>query len=80
MAYQQNSEDVDVYACGRDAPPLVFQVKRQKTDAGWKTLLGRLGEADALFFRTDRGKWHVAMPIESYKRLAKRRPPHYKVP
>ncbi len=26
MAYQGNGEDVDVYACGRDAAPLVCQV------------------------------------------------------
>ena len=72
MAYRDNGEDVDVYALGRDEAPMVCQVKRQKTDAGWKTLLGQLGEADALFFRTDRGKWHVTMPIESYERLVKR--------
>ncbi len=30
MAYQQNGEDVDVYALGRGQAPLVCQVKRQK--------------------------------------------------
>ena len=51
---------------------MVCQVKRQKTDAGWKTILGQLGEADALFVRVDGGKWHVLMPVESYVRLVKR--------
>ena len=69
MAYQDNAEDVDVYAFGRDEAPLVCQVKRQKKDAGWKTLLGQLGEADALFFRTDRGEWHVTLPWASWQRL-----------
>ena len=72
MAYQQNSEDVDVYPFGRDDAPVVGQVKRQATDAGWKTLLGQLGEADALFFRTDRSEWHVAMPWRVWQRLLKR--------
>ena len=71
MAYQGNGEDVDVYVKGRGEAPMVAQVKRQATDAGWKTLLGQLGEADALFFRTDRGRWHVMLPIESYDRLVK---------
>ncbi len=69
MAYQQNGEDVDVYALGRGQASLVCQVKRQKDDRGWKTLLSQLGEADALFLRSDRGKWHVVLPIESYLRL-----------
>ena len=72
MAYQGNAEDVDVYALGRDEAPLVCQVKRKATDAGWKTLLGQLGEACALFFRTDRGKWFVLMPLETYERLVRR--------
>ena len=69
MAYRDNGEDVDIYAFGKDEAPLVCQVKRQKTDAGWKTLLGQLGEADALFFRTDRGEWHVTLPWGVWKRL-----------
>ncbi len=69
MAYQGNGEDVDVYALGRDEAPLVCQVKRQASDAGWKTLLGQLGEAAVLFFRQDRGSWFVVMPIATYRRL-----------
>ena len=72
MAYRDNGEDVDIYSFGKDEAPLVCQVKRQKTDAGWKTLLGQLGEACALFFRTDRGKWHVLMALENYRRLVKK--------
>ena len=69
MAYQGNGEDVDVYPFVRDEPPLVCQVKRQRGDAGWKTLLGQLGTAAALFFRQDRGEWFVAMPLSTYRRL-----------
>ncbi len=69
MAYRGNGEDVDVYALGKDEAPLVCQVKRQATDAGWKTVLGQLGQACALFFRQDRGGWFVLMPLDTYKRL-----------
>ncbi len=72
MNYQQNAEDVDIYPFGRDEGALVCQVKRQATDAGWKTLLGQLGEADALFFRTDRDDWHVLVPMRVWRRLVKR--------
>ncbi len=69
MAYQGNGEDVDVQPFGQDQPPLACQVKRQATDAGWKTVLGQLGQACALFFRQDRGGWFVLMPLDTYKRL-----------
>ncbi len=69
MAYQGNGEDVDVYPFGRDEAPLVCQVKRQRGDAGWKTILGQLGCAAVLFFRQDRGEWFVLMPLATYRRL-----------
>ncbi len=72
MNYQQNGEDVDLYVFGKDEGALVTQVKRQATDAGWKTILGQLGEADALFFRTDRSEWHVMVPMRVWRRLLKR--------
>ena len=73
MAYQGNGEVVDVYALGRDEAPLVCQVKRLATDAGWKTILGQLGNACALFFRQDRGGWFVLMPLDTYKPLVGKR-------
>ena len=69
MNYQHNAEDVDIYPFGEDEGALVCQVKRQATDAGWKTILGQLGEADALFFRTDRSEWHVMVPMRVWRRL-----------
>ena len=69
MAYRGNGEDVDVYALGKDEAPLVCQVKRQATDAGWKTVLGQLGDACVLFFRQDRGGWFVLLPLATYRRL-----------
>ena len=72
MNYQQNAEDVDIYPFGKDEGALVCQVKRQGTSAGWKTILGQLGEADALFFRTDRTEWNVMVPMRVWRRLLKR--------
>jgi hypothetical protein len=72
MAYRENGEDVDVYILGRDETPLVCQVKRQKDDRGWRTLLSQLGEADGLFFRSDKKQWHVVLPIASYLKLVRR--------
>ncbi len=60
-------EDVDIHV--DDGEPLKCQVKRQATDSGWKTILGQLGNACALFFRVDRGEWHVLMPLATYERL-----------
>ena len=60
-------EDVDIHV--DDGEPLRVQVKRQATDAGWKTALGQLGKACALFFRQDRGGWFVLMPLATYKCL-----------
>ena len=63
----RGGEDVDIHV--DDGEPLRAQVKRQATDAGWKTILGQLGSACALFFRQDRGGWFVLMPLDTYKRL-----------
>ncbi len=69
MAYPGNGEDVDIHI--DDGEPLRAQVKRQATDAGWKTVLGQLGNAAVLFFRQDRGGWFVLMPLATYRRLLK---------
>lgn len=53
MRYQANAQDVDVYAVGDDAAPLVCQVKRLKGPRGTQGVMKALGEADALFLRFD---------------------------
>ena len=65
----QSGEDVDIHI--DDGEPLRAQVKRQATDSGWKTILGQLGNACALFLHQDRGSWFVLMPLATYKRLLK---------
>ena len=60
--YQGNGEDVDLYIAGRDAAPACCQVKALSSDAGTKTLLGWLSDADALFLRYDAEPGHAARP------------------
>lgn len=63
------SGDVDVYAFGEDAPPLVTEVKARKDGAGFVTLERWLGEHDALFLRRNRGAAMVVLPWRTWKRL-----------
>ena len=66
----RGGEDVDIHVGAGE--PLRAQVKRQATDAGWKTILGQLGDACALFLRQDRGEWFVLLPLATYRRLLAR--------
>ena len=54
--------DVDVYARGPDAAPLVTEVKGRANGDGWKTLESWLGDNDALFLIRDRAEPLVALP------------------
>lgn len=77
MRYQGNGEDVDIYLSGADAP-ICSQVKSLSSDAGTKTLLGWLGDADALFLRYDAEPGTPARPPlivltwETWERVLKR--------
>jgi hypothetical protein len=60
MRYQGNGEDLDVYPFGRDAAPLVCQVKRNLR--GTKGVFDALSDADALFLRYDAEPGQQALP------------------
>ncbi len=62
MKYQGGGHDIDVYALGRDTPPLVTEVKGRANGAGFKTLERWLGENDALFLRRDHAEPLVLLP------------------
>src|SRR5689334_17628055 len=62
MRYQGGRHDVDVYALGRDVPPLVSEVKGRGNGAGFRTLGRWLGENDALFLRRDNAEPLVLHP------------------
>jgi Holliday junction resolvase len=75
MRYQGSGHDVDVYALGREASPLVSAVKGRGSGEGFKTLERWLGENDALFLRRDHAEPLVLLPWQVWARiLAKLRP------
>lgn len=51
--YQGNGADVDVYAFGKDAAPLVTEVKARANGEGFATIERWLGDADAMFLVRD---------------------------
>ena len=71
--YQGNGADVDVYALGADAAPLVSEVKARANGAGFTTLERWLGTFDALFLIRDRAPPLVVLPWASWARLVGKR-------
>lgn len=77
--YQSNGQDVDLYPWGTDEAPLCCQVKGLSSDAGTKTILGWLADADALFLRYDAIPGEAARPPivvtpwATWEKLLKRR-------
>ena len=73
--YQGNGADIDVYALGRDAAPMVCEVKARKVGAsdsgGFTTMERWLSDYDALFLKRDRRPPLVLLPWRSWERLLK---------
>jgi hypothetical protein len=67
--YQGGCHDVDVYAFGKDAAPLVAEVKARANGEGFATLERWLGENDALFLRRDRAEPIVVLPWRVWVRF-----------
>lgn len=67
--YQGNGADIDVYAFGPDAAPLVCEVKARANGEGFATIERWLGENDAMFLRRDRAPPLVVMPFSTWERL-----------
>lgn len=73
VRYRGNGADIDIYARGRDAAPVVAEVKARGDGDGFKTLERWLGENDALFLWRDRAQPLVVMPMALWLELAGRR-------
>ena len=52
--FRGSGHDIDLYVRGRDAAPLVAEVKARGNGAGFTQLEKWLGDYDALFLRRDR--------------------------
>jgi Holliday junction resolvase len=60
--YRDEGHDINIYAWGRDRPPLVFEVKARKQGAGFKLLKRWLGQHDGLVNHEDRAENLVTIP------------------
>ncbi len=69
--YRGNGADVDVYALGPDAAPMVSEVKARANGEGFATIERWLGEFDALFLIRDRAEPLVVLPWRSWQRILK---------
>ncbi len=69
--YQGNGADVDIYALGADAAPMVSEVKARANGEGFTTLERWLGENDMLFLIRDRAEPLVVLPWRSWQRILK---------
>jgi Holliday junction resolvase len=67
--YRGNGGDVDVYALGPSAAPLIGEVKSRASGEGFTTLEKWLGENDALFLRRNRAEPLVVLPLRSWARI-----------
>lgn len=62
IGYRGNVFDLDVYARGPDAAPMVAEVKARANGEGFQTLERWLSDADALFLVRDRAEPMVVLP------------------
>lgn len=67
--YRGSGHDVDVYALGPEAAPLVGEVKGRANGEGFAVLERWLGEYDMLFLRRDRADPLVVLPWRIWKLL-----------
>src|SRR6516162_10884496 len=67
--FRGSGHDVDLYLFGRDAAPLVAEVKARKNGSGFTQLEKWLGEHQVLFLRRDRADPLVILPWSTWEAL-----------
>jgi Holliday junction resolvase len=70
--FRGSGHDVDVYAFGNEAAPIVTEVKGRKNGGGFITLEKWLGEYDGLFLRRNNADPLVLLPWRIWTRLLTR--------
>ena len=70
--YRGAGHDVDLYPFGRDAAPLVAEVKARKNGTGFALLEKWLGDYNVLFLRRDRADPLVVLPWSTWEALLKK--------
>jgi hypothetical protein len=66
--------DVDVYIFGKDAAPIVAEVKARKSGAGFTTLESWLGDYDALFLKRNNADPMVCVAWRTWVALLAKMP------
>ena len=67
--FRGSGHDIDLYPFGRDAAPLVAEVKSRKNGSGFTLLEKWLGDYGALFLRRDRADPLVVLPWSTWVTL-----------
>jgi hypothetical protein len=67
--FRGSGHDVDLYPFGRDAGPLVAEVKSRKNGSGFALLEKWLGDYQALFLRRNRADPLVVVPWSTWVTL-----------
>jgi hypothetical protein len=70
--YRDNGADVDIYAFGRDAAPLVAECKARKSGGGFVQLERWLGDYDLLVLRRNHTDPLVVLPWRTWAALLER--------
>jgi Holliday junction resolvase len=70
--FRGSGHDIDIYALGRDAAPIVAEVKARKNGEGFAQLEKWLGEYDALFLRRNNSDPMVLLPWSTWAALLER--------
>jgi Holliday junction resolvase len=70
--FRGSGHDVDIYAFGQDAAPLVAESKARKDGGGFVQLERWLGEFDALFLRRNHADPLVVLPWRVWAALLER--------
>lgn len=70
--FRGSGHDVDLYVNGRDAAPLVSEIKARKDGKGFSQLEKWLGDYDALFLRRNNADPFVVLPWKVWAALITR--------
>lgn len=70
--FRGSGHDVDIYLFGRDAAPLVCEVKARKYGAGFAQLESWLGEYACLFLRRNNADPLVCLPWQIWESITAR--------
>ena len=78
--FRGSGHDVDLYPFGRDAAPLVAEVKARKNGSGFTQIEKWLDSYDVLFLRRNRADPLVLLPWSTWAVSAGAKIPHWKRP